>query len=439
LNPVPRCYGPEFENRRSLLAESQWWDAAKLQQYQNGQLAQLIEHCYNNVPYYRDLFRRLGLIPGDIRSQSDLSKLPLLDKDTIRANFKALQARNISPRRTELHTTGGTTGTPLALVLSQRTDALRLAFEWRYYNWAGYHFGDPIAVFRGRQVHGFERGKRWEFDPHENHLVFCAFDMNDQNLAAYIQKLQEFNPKFIRGYPSNLTLLARFGRERGVDLNFGGSLQGLLTSSETLYPHQREEIEKAFGAPVSDLYGNTEQAGRLGQCELRDGYHDFVEHSVVEVLDPDQAGVGEMIATSLINYTMPLLRYRTGDMVQLSDRLCRCGRGLRLISKLQGRKQDIALLANGTPLSLTAFFFAVHVPEMAQVKKIQFQQEIPGRLKALVVKGQDYQDGACERMLKRMNQNLAVPFEIQIHYLDDIPPTKGGKHQFFVSTNANGH
>jgi phenylacetate-CoA ligase len=136
---------------------------------------------------------------------------------------------------------------------------------------------------------------------------------------------------------------------------------------------------------------------------------------------------------------MPLLRYRTGDLVRLSSQPCRCGRGLRLVSRLEGRKQDIALLRDGSGLSLTGFFFAIHVTEMAQVKKIQFQQEIPGRIKALVVKAEGYQNGACERMLQRMNANLAVPFDIEIHYLEDIPPTKAGKHQFFVSKLSNGH
>ena len=422
-----------------MLAETQWWDKLRLEQYQNNELRRLVRHCYEHVPYYRELFKRLGLGPDDVQGKHDLGKLPLLDKDTIRGNSAALVATNIPRRRTESHTTGGTTGTPLAIVLDGRTNSIRLAFEWRYYNWAGYFFGDPIAVFRGREVDGFEKGRRWEYDPHGNQMILSTFDMNEGNMSAYVEKLKTFKPKFVSGYPSNLSLLARFAREKGIEISPQRTIKCIFTSSETLYPHQREEISQAFGAPVSDLYGNTEQAGRLGQCECRDGYHDFTEHSVIEVVDADESGAGEMVATSLINYAMPLLRYRTGDMIRVSERSCPCGRGLRVISELEGRKQDVALLRDGTALSLTGFFFAVHVPEMSQVKKIQFQQETPGHLTALVVKAKGYQQGACERMLQRMNQNLAVPFDIEIRFQEDIPPTQAGKHQFFVSSIRNGN
>jgi phenylacetate-CoA ligase len=262
--------------------------------------------------------------------------------------------------------------------------------------------------------------------------------MSEQSVNAYIQKLTEFKPAFVAGYPSNLSLIAQFAREKGVQISPHGTIRGVLTSSETLFSHQRDEIAKAFGAPVFDLYGNTEQSGLLGQCELG-GYHDFMEHSVVEILNPDQTGLGELVATSLINYAMPLLRYRTGDMVQLSGERCACGRGLRLVGGLEGRKQDVALMKDGTPLSLTGFFFAVHVPEMSQIRKIQFQQDIPGQLRALVVRSGDYTQDACENMLRRMNHNLPRPFDIDICYVDDIPSTSSGKHRFFVSNVHRGN
>ena len=136
---------------------------------------------------------------------------------------------------------------------------------------------------------------------------------------------------------------------------------------------------------------------------------------------------------------MPLLRYRTGDLTRFSDIRCQCGRGLRLAPSIEGRKHDLALLKDGTPLTLTAFFFAVHVAEMAQIRKIQFQQDAPGHLRVLAVKASNYSEGACERMLQRMNQNLALPFALEIRYVEDIPQTKAGKHQFFVSNLRNGH
>src|SRR3989442_8807724 len=108
---------------------------------------------------------------------------------------------------------------------------------------------------------------------------------------------------------------------------------------------------------------------------------------------------------------MPLLRYRTGDLARRSQEPCKCGRGLPVLAGLEGRSQDLAVLKDGTSVSLTGFFFAVHVPEMGSIKKIQFQQDAPGHLRAMVVRGSNYQEGCCEAMLERMNQNVAHPFQ----------------------------
>jgi phenylacetate-CoA ligase len=221
--------------------------------------------------------------------------------------------------------------------------------------------------------------------------------------------------------------------DNGLKVNRHHNLQAIITSSETLYPFQRQQIGEAFEVPVFDHYGNTEQAGRFGQCKCLDGHHEFSEHSVIETLNEDSSGGGEIVATALTNYAMPLIRYRTGDAIRRSDKICKCGRGLPLVVSLEGRKQDVALLKDGTPVSLTGFFFAVHVPEMSRLRKIQFQQEEPGHLRAMVVKGELYQEGACEAMLERMNRNLAKPFQMEIQYVDEIPTTRAGKHQFFVS------
>jgi phenylacetate-CoA ligase len=439
LRPVPRCYGRSFKHWRELLEQSQWWDENALLEYQDRELCRLIKHCYENVPYYREVFNERGIKPADIQGRRDLVRLPCLTKADILKNFDRLRATNISPEETEIHTSGGTTGTPIAVVIEREAEALRLACEWRFYNWGGYHFNDRIAILRGTDVEGFERGRRWEFDPSRNALVLSSFDMSDKNLEIYFQKLCEFRPQFIRGYPSALLLMARFALERNLRLPQQGFVKALFTSSETVYPFERRLTEEAFGAPIYDAYGNTEQAGRMAQCNCLEGHHDAGEFAVVELLNTDASGLGEIVATPLGSYAMPLIRYRTGDLARFSETRCRCGRGLKVASKIEGRMQDIALLKDGTPLSLTAFFFAVHVPEMAQIRKIQFQQEEVGRLRVLAVKGANYQEGACELMLQRMNKNLASQFQLEIQYVDDIPQTKAGKHRFFVTSLQNGY
>lgn len=430
LSPTPAAYGREFTEQLRFLQSSQWWDYKEIQAYQNEQLKKLISHCYNNVPYYHKLFGSLGLLPKDFQTVADLVKLPLLTKDTIRENAETLLASNVPPREREFHTTGGTSGTPLGVCLETRTDALRMAFDWRFRGWAGFRFNDRHAFLRGRSITNLPPGKCWMADPYQNCLLFSSFDMSEANMTLYLKKIREFRPKFLLGFPASLELLAGFILDNGI--TDCGDLTGLITSSETIYPHQKRKITLAFKAPVFDYYGNTEQAARFGECAAHQGYHEYSEHGIVEILAPDANGVGEIVGTSFINYAMPLLRYRTGDRARRSDKPCSCGRSLPLLDHLEGRIQDVAILRDGTRIPIVAFFFSVHVPEMEQISRLQLVQEEPGCLTAEVVKGRTYQLGACESMFNRMNANVRLPFEIKLSFVEEIRRTREGKHRFFV-------
>jgi phenylacetate-CoA ligase len=431
LSPPPGG-GAQFTEQFRFLQSSQWWDYEEIQAYQNEQLRTLVCHCYDNVPYYHKLFDSLGLLPKDFQTAADLVKLPLLTKDTIRDNTEALLATNVPPQEREFHTTGGTSGTPLGVCLEKRTDALRTAFDWRFRGWAGFRFNDRHAFLRGRSITHLPPGKCWMVDPYHNCLLFSSFDMSESNMTLYLKKIHEFRPKFLLGFPASLELLAGFILDNGITVNESGDLLGLITSSETIYPHQKRKITLAFRAPVFDYYGNTEQAARFGECPARQGYHEYAEHGIVEIVAPDANGVGEIVGTSFINYAMPLLRYSTGDRARRSDKPCSCGRNLPLLDHVEGRIQDVAILGDGTRIPIVAFFFSVHVPEMEQIRRLQLVQDEPGSLTAMVVKGRNYVPNACESMFNRMNANLRVPFEMKLSFVEDIPRTREGKHRFFV-------
>src|SRR5205814_3806481 len=146
----------------------------------------------------------------DFQTAADLVKLPLLTKDTIRENAEALLATNVPPREREFHTTGGTSGTPLGVCLEKGTNVLRMAFDWRFRGWAGFRFNDRHAFLRGRSITKLPPGKCWDFDPHQNCLLFSSFDMNESNMSLYLRKIREFRPRFLLGFPSSLELLAGF-------------------------------------------------------------------------------------------------------------------------------------------------------------------------------------------------------------------------------------
>jgi phenylacetate-CoA ligase len=95
------------------LQESQWWSKEQLEEYQLQQLSKLLQHAYENVPYYRRVFDERGFKPKDIPDFTDLQMLPYLTKEDVRTNFNDLIARNIPKEQMDYGTTGGSTAVPL--------------------------------------------------------------------------------------------------------------------------------------------------------------------------------------------------------------------------------------------------------------------------------------------------------------------------------------
>src|SRR3954468_20678147 len=103
--PARFCYGPQFQPTFKLLEQSERWSEDRLTEFQITKLRAMLRHCARHVPYYRRLFGEAGFDPESVRDARDLRALPLLDKETVRANMKEFLAETISPREMLYFTT----------------------------------------------------------------------------------------------------------------------------------------------------------------------------------------------------------------------------------------------------------------------------------------------------------------------------------------------
>jgi len=431
-------FGKVFWETYNFLQESQWWSKEKLEEYQMQQLRNLLNHAYENVPYYRRVFEERDLKLKDIQDFSDLRKLPFLNKDLVRDNFHDLIAENIPREQMKYVTTGGSTGIPLGLYIENKTNAIRMAFEWREWNWMGYRFGDRCVVLRGNVVNRKESGKKtwWEYDRENNYLILSTYDMTDERLPNYVQKIEEFKPRVIRGYPSALDIMARFIKNNNLTINATGKINAISTSSENLYPGQREMIEEVFGCKVFDKYGNVEQVTILGECEKREGYHDLMEYSYTEILDKEgklitkEGEIGEIVSTGFTNYALPLIRYRTQDLAEHTTHECSCGRQFPLVKRIEGRLQGLIVTKNGNLVSMAAL--NMHSDVFDNVKQFQFYQDTPGEVVLRLVKKNTYTESDTEYILQELHKKLRCQVELEIEFLSEIPRTDRGKYRLLV-------
>ncbi len=434
VRQLPIRHGGRFRIYVRDLDARQWWPEERLRMDQDQRVRSMVLWCARRVPYYRDLFAELDLDPEEVRTADDLTHLPLLDKETVRADPDRFVPDEPRPSMVP-QTTGGTTGTPLAYWATK--DAVRFnyaTYESRTRAWSGVRFGDRMASFHGQPIvpAGQEHGPFWRRNPAFNQLYCSVYHLSDANLPAYLDELDRFQPVVLAGYTSAIHRVAQHVLRTG-DV---GRVRprAVIVSSETLLPAARADIESAFGCSVHNAYSLGELVAYVSECDFG-SMHVSTDYGVFELLDTDEsAGTGrhEIVATGLFNRAMPLLRYRTGDTAAPGTVACGCGRGLPTVDELTGRSDDVVRTPDGTivgpaPMSL-AFQRVPHL------RRAQVHQERVESIRVLVEVDREFSAEDESFMVAELAKRLGTSLVIDVERTDAIPRTSGGKERVVVST-----
>jgi phenylacetate-CoA ligase len=417
------------------LEKTQWLTPRELVEYQGSKLSAILQHAYQNVPFYRRRFEALGLTPGDIRSPSDLEKIPPLTKQDLSHNLTDLVATQFSSRQLHRNSTGGSTGEPTVFYNDQNDLDYRSAVVMRNYRWAGLELGQVHVLLWGSafdlSISASLMGRLTNWL--QNRHVLPAFEMSEAGLANFVKEILRLQPRLLTGYASALELLGRFILESHKGFHPPG-LQAIVSSAETLYPHQREGIENAFGCRVFDRYGSREVGAIAHECE-RHRMHINTENLYIEVLQggkPAPVGeYGELAITTLNNYGFPFIRYLIGDAGQLTDELCRCKRGLPLLNQLLGRVHDILVTPDGR--FLPGEFFPHLFKEIPGVQGFQVIQKARDRLTIRILASPDYLPSSTDYLNQKTRQVMGENITITFEFVDELPLLPSGKLRFTIS------
>jgi len=433
--------GTDISRQLTLLEQSQWRKTEDLQDYQNSRLRSLIHHAYTNVPYYHDLFHSLNLFPSDISTKEDLLKLPILTKEDIRKCPEKFIAQNI-PQKFLIHkTTSGSSGKIFEYFIDKTTLSISRATGLRGWEYSGYNVGDKMVTFGGssllpKNVPIYTK-IRFKFS---QNLPISSYNLNNERLNEYLKQIIKFNPKYLRGYPSSIAMLAEYALENGIDAI---NLNGVMTTAETLSKSQREIIASVFHCDVFDLFGCFDGGANACECDQHCGYHISLERSVHEFLDDNGYSVssgenGHIILTDLWNYAMPFIRYDAGDMGVPTDRACRCGRGLPLLERITGRTIEQIILSDGKHLSgliLTDIFEQRDVGK--GVLDYQIIQEKEDKILINVVKSDHYSPIISKEIQDFIWGHMGRRVEIQFNFLDEIPRSDANKRRIVICKVKN--
>ena len=424
-----------YRRMYALLQQSRWWSREELAAYQAEVLSRLLDHAYENVPYYRRVFDERGLVPADIRTPDDLTLLPFLTREDLQKNLADLKARNYPESAFEYVTTGGSTGIPVGFYYERGASrAKEWAFMKTQWDRVGYRFTDRCVVLRGYIVGSAKDDIYWKKTLFGRWLLMSSHHMTEETLPAYIDRIHRFRPRFIQAYPSMAVVLARYMREH--DVAPFPTVKAVLCGSENLYPWQRSLLAEAFGCRVFSWYGNSEQTVLAGECEESTHYHIFPEYGVVELIGQDDRPVegpgamGEVVATSLTNFVCPLIRYRTMDVAVATKEQCSCGRQYPLLERVEGRLQEFIVTRNGNLISVTPINYESGAFE--NIRQFQMYQEEMGELVMKVVRKPTYTEEDTRQLTRELRWQLGDEVNVHIRFVDEIPRTRGGKFRYLI-------
>ena len=344
------------------LENSQWLTRAELEKLQEKKLTDLLKSACTHTPWHRERILAAGIDPDGQVTLEDLRTLPVMDKQDAFTHGDEMVWHTV-PGGTFKYNTGGSSGQPLIFHYGRRRQASDAAGRMRARRWWGVEPGDPEVYLWGAPVEldKTDRVKTLR-DRLLNQLVLNAFEMSPASMDSYAKAIQSYQPCCIYGYASSLALFAAHVIERSIRFRLP-RLKVVCTTGEPLFEHQRQLIGKAFEVPVANEFGSrdigfTAHETPAGQMLL------MSESIILEVLDAQDQPVapgetGEAVMTALESHAQPFIRYRTGDVVRVSDDACRAGRGLHVIDEVLGRMTDFIVRSDGTIMHALAVIYVL--------------------------------------------------------------------------------
>ncbi len=322
-------------------------DREEIKKLQLEKLKELVTTLYHDVPFYRNEFQKLGIMPEDINTLEDLAKLPFTTKQDLRDNYPyGLFAKPMS-EIVRVHASSGTTGKPTVVGYSRNDIKIWAEMVASSMVAAGADSNSVVQVSYGYGL--FTGGLGIHYG--SERLGASVIPMSGGNTEKQIMLMKDFGATVLCCTPSYAIHLAEAIEDMGLDLS-DLSLKSGIFGAEPWSENMRATIEKKLNIKAYDIYGLSEIMGPgvAMECECQDGLHIWEEHFIPEIIDPDTleplpyGEKGELVFTTITKEGLPLLRYRTKDISRLTEEKCKCGRTHVRMERVTGRTDDMLII-----------------------------------------------------------------------------------------------
>ena len=313
-----------------------------------------------NAPFYRRRFKEIGLSVGDVKTEKDWERIPVLTRKDIQDHAEEMICDGVGKRNLCISSTGGSTGEPLRLYRSKKIPYE--AFTARMLKWWNVEmWDDSCYIFR----HGY-RGWRKAVNDFmwwpTRRAFLNAGNMNDENCEEFYRRICKIYPTLVVGYVGAVSAFSEFLEKN----NYAPprSIKAVWTTAAPLPNPLRVNLQSVFNAPVYSQYGCCECGHLAAECSCRDGMHIHSDWRHIEFVDAEGRNkpigeVGDVLITDMYCQEVPLIRYALGDHGSLRQEKCSCGINLPMMEPVRGRVSESFPLPDGSRVSgdyLTTIF-----------------------------------------------------------------------------------
>lgn len=322
-------------------------DIREIKKFQEQKLQELLAYLEQKSPFYQKVFRENNINISDIRTLEDLRKIPITTKNDIQQHNDDFFC--VTPDKiVDYSTTSGTLGDPVTFGLSDN-DLERLAYnEAISFACAGIQKGDVVQMITTIDKR-FMAGLAY-------FLGLRKMGASVVRMGPGIPELQwdsifRYRPKYLITVPSFLLKMIDYAEKHGIDYK-DSSVYGAVCIGESIKNQDftdnilSQKIKEKWDIKLFSTYASTEMSTAFTECEEQIGGHHHPELIITEILDDDGNPVkegesGELTITTLGVEAIPLLRFKTGDIVKAHDEPCKCGRNTMRLGPVIGRKQQM--------------------------------------------------------------------------------------------------
>ncbi len=360
----------------------------ELKELQFKRLRWVIKHAYENVPFYRRKFKKLGLKPDDIKKPEDVSKLPFTTKEDLRENYPFGLFAVPREKIVRLHTSSGTSGKPKVVGYTSNDLENWINMVARCLYMVGVREHD---VFQNMVSYAYFTGGLG-FHYAAERIGCMVIPAGTGNTERQIRYMLDFGTTVIHATPSYGLYIKEVAEKMGIDPQ-DFSLRIGCFGAEPWSESTRKKLENIFNIKAYDSYGLSEMNGPgvAFECEEQDGLHIWADHYFIEIIDPNtgeslsEGEKGELVLTPLTKEALPLIRYRTGDITYIYDNeKCACGRTHPRIHRILGRTDDMIIVRGVNVFPSQIEHVLMQIPEVGDNFQVLITRE--GALDEITVK-----------------------------------------------------